>query len=431
LDVEKLEIDAFRADKEDMKMTRTRVSKPQPRTRWWVVVGLMSLSLTSYAQLRQDVTFEFEVGNQGDILYLLGALPELGHNDMTRAIRMTPSGPGQWQVTVSLPVNRRFYYRYYFREDGMTNLAGFNAEPVSNYLYGDTIEGEADQDPVLRSPLRIEDQHGIESTHLGEFRPYRVVLPRGYDEQVTRRYPVLYLHDGQCAFTDDPVVLPDVWPLPGPWPALDPNAVNVACLMQADAIPELIIVAVDALSFDKRSRDYIPRGDRLEYPAGHIVQGAADDYARFLIEELKPAIDAEYRTLPDREHTATAGFSLGGLVSLYLGWEFPHVFSKVGSWSGSFWVGSLSERIMQEPKRPIRIYLDSGEDNYEDTLLLRDNLVGRAEEPYVVEGDLRYTYAIGQDHHPAHFLTRLPELIGFLFPIEENQADLPDEGSDG
>jgi hypothetical protein len=136
-----------------------------------------------------------------------------GLNNITRAIRMTRLGPSQWSVKVSLPINRKFYYRYYFRRDGMSNLAGFNAEPASNFMYGDTIEDQDSQNDVFLSPLRIEDPCGIESIVLGEFRPYRVVLPKGYDEQTERHYPVLYLHDGQCSFTEDSVVLADIWPI--------------------------------------------------------------------------------------------------------------------------------------------------------------------------------------------------------------------------
>jgi predicted alpha/beta superfamily hydrolase len=103
-----------------------------------------------------------------------------------------------------------------------------------------------------------------------------------------------------------------------------------------------------------------------------------EDYGRFLCENLKPVIDAKYRTRVDAANTGVMGSSLGGVVSLYLGWQWPEVFGKVGCLSSAFgYKDDLINRISIESKRPLKIYLDSGwpGDNYEATRAMRDRLI--------------------------------------------------------
>jgi enterochelin esterase-like enzyme len=90
-----------------------------------------------------------------------------------------------------------------------------------------------------------------------------------------------------------------------------------------------------------------------------------ENYSSFLIQELKPRIDTEYRTRPGSTNTGTMGSSLGGLCSIVLGWEHPEVFGRAASLSGSFQVEGtnfLNEILLSyrgKPK-PVRVYFDSG-----------------------------------------------------------------------
>src|SRR4030095_6420225 len=89
-------------------------------------------------------------------------------------------------------------------------------------------------------------------------------------------------------------------------------------------------------------------------------------------------IDAKYRTLAEPASMAVMGSSLGGVVSFYLGWQWPDVFGKVACVSSTFtYRDDFLERISAEPKRKIRVYLDSGwpGDNYEATRSVRDRLI--------------------------------------------------------
>jgi enterochelin esterase-like enzyme len=93
-----------------------------------------------------------------------------------------------------------------------------------------------------------------------------------------------------------------------------------------------------------------------------------EKYARFLIQELKPKIDREYRTKKTATNTASIGSSMGGVVSMCLGWEHPDVFGKVASLSGAFQVegkAALKDlRAYSGKKKKLRIYLDSGRVDY-------------------------------------------------------------------
>src|SRR5207245_206052 len=83
---------------------------------------------------------------------------------------------------------------------------------------------------------------------------------------------------------------------------------------------------------EDRFRDYTPTHD-----PNYRTSGQADAYGRMLVEEIKPFIDSQYRTLTDRAHTGMGGASLGGLVSLYVGLKYVNTFGKLGLMSPSVW----------------------------------------------------------------------------------------------
>jgi predicted alpha/beta superfamily hydrolase len=272
--------------------------------------------------------------------------------------------------------------------------------------------------PPLRRDYVVGSLPAIQSTILGESRPYRVILPRGYDVHTSRRYPVLYWHDG-----------PWMWDLGSPYyfPAnqvFDLGAGGVAQLVRSGAVGECIMVAIDWGSNDpttianRRARDYLPPGSGYDYGSGWIA-GAANNYAAFVLQELKPVIDANYRTFGDREHTFVAGLSFGGIAAAYFGWDYSAWFSRIGCYSPSFWVQSFPQRVTSEALRPgLRWYLDSGNDNYSETEAVRTNWISRA-QPYGLERELRYYYAPGQQHVLPDFATRLGRLTTFLYPATD------------
>ena len=165
-----------------------------------------------------------------------------------------------------------------------------------------------------------------------------VWLPPSYETETKRRYPVLYVHDGQNLFDPATAFAGVDW-------QLDETADS---LVRAEKIEPVIIVGI--ANTMARLEEYTPKRGRK--------------YAAFLIDEVKPFIDRTYRTLPDRQHTGVLGSSLGGLISFYLVWWHPEVFSMAGCLSGSWmWDNAASLRVAESdrpPAPPIRIYLDHG-----------------------------------------------------------------------
>jgi metallo-beta-lactamase class B len=178
---------------------------------------------------------------------------------------------------------------------------------------------------------------------LGRTRRVWLYLPPDYATS-GKRYPVLYMHDGQNLF-DNATAFSGEW---GVDEALDS--------LHARGDRGVIVVGVDN-GGQRRLDEYSPwKNDR--FGGG---DGAA--YVEFLARTLKPYVDARYRTLPEREHTGVMGSSMGGLISLYAGLRHPEVFGRVGVFSPSLWFSPLvwpEARSAQGRRLDTRFYFLSG-----------------------------------------------------------------------
>jgi len=243
-----------------------------------------------------------------------------------------------------------------------------------NYLGTTTAEDETRQlYPIFHSEHQgtFSDKLSIRSASGAITHRFRVYFPPGYDENTLKRYPVLYMHDGSNLFFADEAFGGNEWQVDE----------NLEALDNMNLIDKVIVVGIYAL-------------DRM----AEYTQPGYEQYGRLVVEELKPKIDRELRTLSDPSHTAVMGSSLGGVVSFYLGWQYPEVFGKAGCLSSTFgYKDDLMERVAREPKRSTRFYIDSGwpEDNYENTTAMRDQLLAAG---YEFGRELSY-YAFPGAHH--------------------------------
>ena len=228
---------------------------------------------------------------------------------------------------------------------------------------------------------------------------FRVFLPPGYRENTLKNYPVLYMHDGNNLFLKEEAFLGNTWKTD--------EVLNV--LDRMNAIKEVIVVGI------------LPNDRMAEY-----TLPGYEDYGRFLVERLKPLIDAKYRTLAGPADTAAMGSSLGGVVSFYLGWQWPEVFGKIACLSSTFtYRDDLIERVATEPKRNITIYLDSGwpRDNYEPTRAVRDRLLWKGYSPGL---ELFYLAFPEAKHNEMAWAERSPIPFQFLFgnlPVFKQRAN--------
>lgn len=273
---------------------------------------------------------------------------------------------------------RRYtYFKPVLRERGETlwaqgeNLLAIDGEPGGSIDVYPHFLGD--------NSCSVCTRHEVPSSLLEQTHAVRVFLPPGYAENTLERYPVIYMQDGQNLFFPEESFGGRHWRIRETLQRLD--AMNLT--------RRVIVVGIQ------------PRDRMLEYTAPGY-----ETYGRFLALELKPWVDATYRTLSDARHTSVMGSSLGGVVSFYLAWQWPGSFGAAACLSSTFgWRDDLLERVSVEPRRDVRLYLDSGwpEDNYERTRAMRAALLDRGYE----EGrDLLYFAFPEARHDETHWAMR-------------------------
>ena len=267
----------------------------------------------------------------------------------------------------------------------------------------------AQQPHTLTGDIRThKDFH---STILNNDRDVLVYLPPGYDATKSRRYSVLYLHDGQNLFDGATSFIPgQEW-------RVDETAQR---LIAAGKIEPLIIVGINNAG-KERINEYTPAED-----AKYKLGGKADLYGRMLVEELKPFVDSHYRTKKGSEHAGLGGSSLGGLVSLYLALKYSSVFGRTAVVSPSVWFANKQivhfvEALQKKPK--VRIWMDIGtkeggtieeaQQTVNDARLLKETLIKKG---WRLGKDLDYFEAEGAKHNEGAWAARVERILTFLFP---------------
>jgi len=240
-----------------------------------------------------------------------------------------------------------------------------------------TTVGQLEAWPQVYSPELERERHVV------------VWLPPSYMHG-DKRYPVLYMHDGQNLFDAATSFAGVEW-----------QADETMTALASEGI-EAIIVGV--WNTEARSSEYNP------FPSWW--NGTGDKYVAFLADTLKPLIDGAYRTQTERKHTAILGSSLGGLVSLFAFFKRRDVFGLCGALSPAFWLGGiLIYRFVRKiPFVPGRIYLDHGT-RETSAAKMRDVLIAKG---YQLDRDLRYVREEGGEHNEAAWARRLPGAIRFL-----------------
>jgi predicted alpha/beta superfamily hydrolase len=241
------------------------------------------------------------------------------------------------------------------------------------------------------------------SRFLRNQRDLIVYTPPSYHDQPGRHFPVLYLHDGQNLFDSATSFIPGQ-----DWHVGQTADQSI----QSGAVEPLLIVGI--YNTKARIREYTPTA------VPKLGGGRADRYAKFLIEEVKPFVAREYRTLSGPQHTGMGGSSLGGLVSLYVGLKHPSIFGKIGALSPAAWwnqqfIHRFARSLRVEP-RP-RIWLDIG--TREGPRSVRD--VERFADVLLEKGwrlghDLHYERVEGAEHNEAAWARRVGPFLQFLFP---------------
>jgi predicted alpha/beta superfamily hydrolase len=206
----------------------------------------------------------------------------------------------------------------------------------------------------------------FDAARLGASRRVHVLLPHDYADS-GKRYPVLYLHDGQNLFGGGAGY--------GSWEVDQRMAV-----LAGRRHHEVILVSIDHAN-DERIREFTFHRTR----AG---TGRGQYYLDFLRHTVKPLVDARFRTLPDAAHTGVGGSSLGGLISIYAGLMHPDTFGRLMVFSPSLWISPkiYFDAIRFQAPVPMKIYTYGGEQ----------------ESKYMVPNIERFKEALARQNYGGH-----------------------------
>lgn len=227
------------------------------------------------------------------------------------------------------------------------------------------------------------------SPELNNRRDILVWLPDSYNGS-DRRYPVMYMHDGQNLFDSFTSFAGVEWGVDETMQALGSQGL------------EAIVVGLNHAGPD-RIAEYNPFADPPK---------CGLRYLDFLTATIKPMIDHDFRTLTDRAYTGILGSSMGGLISLYAFFRRPDVFGLVGALSPALWIahGGIYTYIQHAVAPQGRIYLDHG--THETSAARMSHLL--QEKGYRLDESLKYVEEQGGRHTETAWAGRLPEALRFL-----------------
>lgn len=236
----------------------------------------------------------------------------------------------------------------------------------------------------------------IKSSLLRHARDLIVWVPPSYFVNRRKRYPVLYVHDGQNMIDPATSFVGVSW-------GIDQIGTK---LIRKGRIKEFIAVGI--YNTADRGSEYAggPRGK---------------SYAEFVCKKVKPLIDQTYRTLPDASDTANLGASMGGLIAFLIPWWHPDVVSSGGCFSSAFlWNKNAIIKEVDNydgPKKKIKIYLDCGKQNMDASLLpgYRDMVSVLKRKGYRKGIDLEYFFDPRGDHTEKDWSRRVWRALVLFF----------------
>ncbi|MFB3169632.1 alpha/beta hydrolase-fold protein [Neobacillus sp. 179-C4.2 HS] len=240
-------------------------------------------------------------------------------------------------------------------------------------------------------------------------RMIRVYLPVNYHES-NKRYPVLYMHDGQNVFEDEGAIKGVSLELKD---YLDENKV------------EMIVVGIDLNpEGEERINEYYPwvNGAIAERIIGHPVSagGKGEQYLDFIVNELKPLIDDKYRTI--KSQTSMAGISLGGLISTYAACRYPQIFKRIAAISPGYYRNQEELEVFvrdSDLSGVERFYMDFGTHEVSGNKELNSEFSDMIQSIYEIVSskiaDTRYETIQNGEHNYTSFKKRIGEVISYLY----------------
>ena len=226
-------------------------------------------------------------------------------------------------------------------------------------------------------------------------------LPDSYKKESDKRYPVMYMFDGHNVFFDEDATYGKSW---GMKKFMD------------EYKKELIIVAVECNhEGNQRLEEYSPVN--FDNATLGKIKGRGRVYMNWLVNTLKPEIDAKYRTLPDRLNTIICGSSMGGLMALYGATVYNHIFQRGACLSPSLWVspGKILEIVARAHiRRDTCIYMDYGSEEMFNHAANAESLISTSHLLLTKRVNLALRIVPGGNHSEASWEKQIPVFMDCL-----------------
>jgi len=291
-----------------------------------LALGASLVSLAAMAQnaVKIEIRSIPEYHPSNSSIYIAGSFN--GWNPQDEKYRFQQNANGNYFINLKLDKGS---YEYKITRGGWDKVeckkSGAGIENRSLKVESDVtieiaIEEWADRFPTTtRKTTASKNVHIVDTAflipQLNRTRRIWIYLPSDY-ENSGKKYPVLYMHDGQNIFDD-------ATSFAGEW--------GVDEFLDSTKLNKCIVIGIDH-GGQKRINEYCP------YNMEKYGKGEGDAYVDFLVRTLKPFIDKNYHTLKDKQNTFIAGSSMGGLISMYAVLKYPNVFGGAGVFSPSFWI---------------------------------------------------------------------------------------------
>jgi predicted alpha/beta superfamily hydrolase len=376
------------------------------------LIVTVSLSASFCPQSKVNVTIKVITNDLplGSSVYIAGNNPTLGdwHPDL---IQLDETENGVWQKKFSFNKGENLEFKFTLGSWETEALNDDGSVP-SNYKLkvesDTTIEIRVNRWADVDEKKSFGQITGIVRYHLNlqgkDIKPRDVTvwLPPFYFIQPEKRYPVLYMHDGQNIFDPKTSFSGIDW-------QIDETADS---LIRKGLIEEMIIVGI----YNTPHR----RSEYSENDTGYA-------YMDFIVDTLKPFIDRNYRTNPSRKYTATGGSSMGGLLSFMLAWEHPDVFSKAICMSPAFKVRRFNSvdnvASYNGQKKNIKFYFYNGGIGLDSLIQLGvdEMLTTLNEKGYEESEDYYFIQDISAEHNETAWSKRVWRALIFLFGTEEGK----------
>jgi predicted alpha/beta superfamily hydrolase len=370
-----------------------------------LVAGLIH-TCAAAQNIEKSVTIQMHSPDLADTtnVFIAGSHPSLGSWNPSKA-KMQNMGNHLWTMKISVNAPTSIEYKFTLGSWGK-QAADANGKEFQNFVLNvknDTLVNhniffwtKAETERVITGKITgtVAYHKQVKGDGL-QPRDVIVWLPPGYDKSKKKRYPVLYMHDGQNI--------------------ADPATSSFGVDWKIDE-------AADSLVKNKLTKPFIVVGiyntsDRTkEYTPGE----GGDAYMKFVVTKLKPMIDSVYRTMPDRKNTLTGGSSAGGLICFMLAWEYSNIFSKAICMSPAFKIQHIDyvkTVLNSKEKRNVFFYIDNGGIGLESQLQpgIDQMMEALKQKGYKERKDYFYLVDPNAIHFESDWAKRIPTAIQLSF----------------